>query len=179
MPLTPSKLVPWLQAFLVADRDATAADAPERRSAFCSAAVAEGMAAMPESEPPTVARTLFKLVTHDHPTIGPWVAAHVSEATAARRGTGKYHLLLVVRLHLGQPRIGGVYDVCTACVALGVDGQGAQCLECRGLGWERWFGDDIGDTLGTVTGVEKLTKPETSLYHAAWKRDGTTGGGRP
>ena len=62
------------------------------------------------------------------------------------------------------------YDVCTACVALGVDGQGATCQECRGLGWEHWFGDAIGETLGPVLAVDKVNKPSTSLYHAAWKR---------
>ena len=173
MPLTPAKLVPWLQAFLTADHDATVDDAPERRAAFCSAEVAEGLASLPTPEAPIVTRALFKLEGHDHPTQGPWVAAHVSEATGARRGEGKYHLLLVLRAPLGEPRVTGVYDVCTACVALGVDGQGQRCGECRGQGWEPWFGDDLGAELGGVTTVEKLTRPSTSLYHAAWKRGET------
>jgi hypothetical protein len=83
--------------------------------------------------------------------------------------------MLVVRPHLGAPRITGVHDVCTACVALGVDGQGDRCIECRGLGWERWFGEELGDHFGPVTSVHKLTRPATSLYHAAWKRGGGTG----
>jgi hypothetical protein len=172
MPLTPTNLVPWLHAFLTADRDATVDDAPERRAAFCSAAVAEGLANLPVPEAPVVTRRLFKLEVHDHPSQGPWVAAHVSEATGARRGEGKYHLLLLVADHLGAPRVTGVYDVCTACVALGVDGQGRPCVECSGLGWEPWFGDDRGDDLGPVTVIERLVRPSTSLYHAAWKRGG-------
>ncbi len=170
MDLDPDALTPWLSAFLAADRDATVDDAPELRAAFCSATVAEGLRDMAPPEPPAVPRTLFKLTAHEHPRQGPWVAAHVSEATEARRGAGKYHLLLVVQAPLGGPRITGVYDVCTACVALGVDGQGAECVECAGRGWEPWFGVDLGKTLGPVTAVEKVTRPTTSLYMAAWKR---------
>ena len=170
MPLTPPNLVPWLEAFLAADQAATDADAPERRSAFCSSAVAEGLADIPEAEPPAVARRLFKLETFDHPSWGRWVAAHVSEAMAARRGEGKYHLLLVIRGQQGEPRVVGVYDVCTACVALGEDGQGAPCVECGGLGWEPWFGEVARGGFGTAMGAVALTRPATSLYHAAWKR---------
>ncbi len=170
----PSDLVPWLEAFLDADHDASVDDAPERRAAFCSAAVAEGLHTLPPAEDPAVTRTLFKLIAHEHPSRGRWVAAQVSEATGSRRGQGKYHLQLVVTETLGSPRITGVYDVCTACVALGVDGQGAECIECGGLGWEPWFGDDLGPDFGPIMAVARVTKPATPLYHAAWKR-GRTG----
>ena len=169
MALTSPQLVPWLEAFLAADLAAHDRGDDSARAPYCTPEVAEGMAEMPRRSTPTAPRTLFKCVAHDHPTMGPWVAAMVSEGTEVGRGTGKYHLLLVVRPERG-PQITGVYDVCTACVALGRDGQGAECIECGGLGWEPWFGEALGDTFGPVTAVDKITKPATSLYHAAWKR---------
>jgi hypothetical protein len=173
MDLDPTALTDWLTAFLMADYDATNEDAPERRAAFCSAAVAEGLASLPLPEAPIIPRALFKAVSHAHPRSGGWVGAMVSEATGARRGAGKYHLMLVVQAHLGAPRVTGIYDVCTACVALGVDGQGAQCIECGALGWEPWFGVDLGPSWGPLTAVHHATRPSTPLYLPAWKRGAT------
>ena len=173
MDLHPTAITDWLNAFLTADFDATTEDAPERRAAFCSAPVAQGLADLPLPEAPVIKRELFKTIARDHPRHGPWLAAIVSEATGARRGAGKYHLMLVIQPHQGAPRVTGVYDVCTACVALGVDGQGDQCIECGGLGWEPWFGVDLGSSWGHITATEKLTRPSTPLYLPAWKR-GTT-----
>ncbi|MGB0591062.1 MAG: hypothetical protein ACPGU1_15410 [Myxococcota bacterium] len=170
MDLDPTALTDWLAAFLMADYDATSEDAPERRAAFCSAAVAEGLASLPSPEAPIISRVLFKATLRTHPRSGAWLGAIVSEATGARRGAGKYHLLLVVQRHLGAPRVTGIYDVCTACVALGVDGQGAQCIECSGLGWEPWFGVDLGSSWGPLTAVHRATRPSTPLYLPAWKR---------
>jgi hypothetical protein len=170
MDLNPTALTDWLTAFLTADCDASTEDAPERRAAFCSAAVAAGLASLPFPESPIIPRALFKVVSREHPKYGRWLGVIVSEATGARRGAGKYHLMLVVQAHLGAPRVTGVYDVCTACVALGVDGQEAQCIECGGLGWEPWFGVDLGSSWGPIIAVERSTRPSTPLYLPAWKR---------
>ena len=170
MPLSPDTLVPWIERFLHVDHEATVHNAPERRAASCSAEVAEGLASLALPEAPIITRRLFKLEYHGQPEGNPWVAAHVSEATGARRGAGKYHLLLVIRAHLGSPRITGVYDVCTACVALGVDGQGDQCIECEGGGWEHWFGEGVNEDLETVRAIHAVKRPSTPLYHSAWKR---------
>lgn len=171
MDLSPSALAPWIEAFLSADRDATRDDAPELRAAYCSAEVAEGFAELPTPEAPIELRTLFRVLRYDHPQKGPFVAAEVSEATAQRRGQGKYHLLLIIQDHLGHPRVTGVYDICTACVALGVDAQGDQCVECGGLGWEHWFGLELGPSFGAPGPLERINRPSTPLYLPVWKRD--------
>ena len=156
------------EAFVAADARTHAGDPAGRadRDALCSDPVAAGLASARAPEAPAATRTLFKVKTYRHPDAGDLATAVVSKATSAARGTGKYELQLVAR----AGRIVAVYYVCTACVALGVDGFDARCVECAGIGWEPWLGQDLG-ALGVVTGLERLTPPSTHLYMPEWKRD--------
>lgn len=129
--------------------------------------VAEGWRAMPCPTRAAEARVLFKLELFDHPEVGRWVAAVLSQRTTAARGLGKFELLLA--LHGDPLRVGGIWSVCTACVALGIDGQGASCLECAGLGWDPWHGTPA-DELGRSLSVRRVTRPASSHYKPAYRR---------
>lgn len=171
MTLDGTALTPWLQAFLEADLLANSRGEPSARAPFCTQAVTEGFAGLEPPEAPLIARVHFKTLRRAHPSEGSWAEVIVSEATGARRGAGKYHLMLVVQAQEGTPTITGVYDVCTACVTLGLDAHEATCIECSGLGWEHWFGVDLGGEWGEVIACERAQRPSTPLYLPAWKRD--------
>ncbi len=164
------ELKTWLSTFLAADLAATESDSTAPRAPFCADSVSEDFAKLPRPEAPLIERVLFKLVAPRCLEESQWVGAIVSEATSSRRGRGKYHLMLILDLKGATPSVCGVYDVCTACVALGTDGQGDTCIECSGLGWEHWFGVDLGRDWGPMVALEHLKRPSTPLYLPAWKR---------
>ena len=157
----------WLSRFLSADFAVNQGKSEGSRAPFCSQEVVDGFRALAPPETPLIERVLFKTITREHPALGSWRAAIVSEATGARRGAGKYHLMLVIKEPL---EICAVYDICTACVALGVDAHDQTCIECGGLGWEHWFGVNLGAEWGPIVALEHLKRPSTPLYIPAWKR---------
>lgn len=170
MTLDPTEITPWLSDFLRADWEATRQRDPALRAPFCTPEVTEGLGSLEVPEAPLIERVHFKTLLRDHPKEGPWLALIVSEATSARRGAGKYHLMLALQSVEGRPTLTAVYDVCTACVTLGVDAHERPCIECGGLGWEPWFGVDLGPVWGPVVAFERATRPSTPLYLPAWRR---------
>jgi len=96
--------------------------------------------------------------------------ATVGEPTSVAGGDGKFALLLVVTVVGETPKISGVYEVCRACVALGQDGAGMDCVECQGLGWEHWFGDRYDPSRATES-LTRVETPGSSLYKAAFRRE--------
>ena len=150
----------WLSRFLSADFAVNQGKSEGSRAPFAP----RGRRWVPALEPPEtplIERVLFKTITREHPALGSWRAAIVSEATGARRGAGKYHLMLVIREPL---EICAVYDICTASVALGVDAHDQTCIECAGLGWEHWFGVNLGAEWGPIVALEHLKRPSTPTY---------------
>ncbi|MGM0577283.1 MAG: hypothetical protein ACQEXJ_16270 [Myxococcota bacterium] len=151
---------------LAADRAANLGEpgGADARAALCTDEVAHGFEAMPEAPEPVAERRLYKVVRYAGGRFG----AVVSQATSASKGLEKYDLQLVVREVDGAPRVISVWFVCQACIALGRDFRGDTCIECGGVGWERWFGEDPGPP-SEVLAVRPIETPG-SLYVSEYQQ---------
>ena len=151
---------------MLIDFDALETSDRSQRAEACSPVVTQGFSGIPRTSDVLAPRRLFRLSLHGN---SGYATAIVSEPTRARKGGEKFALRLWLNLQGAAPTVVAVDDVCTACVALGVDGQGATCVECGGVGWERWFGES--DVPLSLPNVETLRchRPKVNLYVDAYQ----------
>ena len=156
----------WVERFLDVDAEAHRGQRAQLRDPLCAPSVSNGLAHLPSPNADLETRRLFRLDRH---APLPYITAIVSEPTRARKGGEKYALRLWILDEAPAPQVVAVDDVCTACVALGVDGQDQPCIECDGVGWERWFGQPHVPITARSSESLRCYRPKTNLYLDAWR----------
>jgi hypothetical protein len=103
-----------------------------------------------------VARALYQVKRHEHPTLGEIYRAYLG--ATVNYAAGHYRYSAFVRRTPGGWKIFSLYFACDTCGATGRD-EGARCLDCRGLGWTWATGHRFDSGFGKLVEVHKREEP--------------------
>ncbi len=113
-------------------------------------------------------RVLFQIKHYKHPKLGDFYRTYVTDKIRAGKKATYFANLYVIDKK-GKLQITAKYIICLDCEGTGkVDGK--RCPECKGKGWEYFFGIKI-PALGAPDEVRKLHKPDNAAHLADYEAE--------